>query len=30
MDNLITIDHFAYLFNCTPVRRGSDSMMGPN
>ena len=25
--NLITVDHFAYLFNGTPVGRGSDSMM---
>ena len=25
--NKITIDHFAYLFNCTPVGQGSDSMM---
>ena len=23
----ITVDHFAYLLNCTPVRRGADSMM---
>ena len=27
--NSITIDHFAYLFNCTPVCRGSDPMMAP-
>ena len=25
--NPIKVDHFAYLFNCTPVDRGSDSMM---
>ena len=25
--NRITVDHFAYLFNCTPVGRGSDSLM---
>ena len=23
------VDHFAYLFNCTPVGRGSDSLMAP-
>ena len=27
--NPITIDSFASLFNCTPVGRASDSMMGP-
>ena len=27
--NKITIDNFAALFNCTPVDRASDSMMGP-
>ena len=25
----ITDDHFAYLFKCTPVDRGSDFMMAP-
>ena len=25
--NPITVDHFAFLFNCTPVGRGSDSVM---
>ena len=25
----ITVDHFTYLFDCTPVGRGSDSMMAP-
>ena len=23
----MTVDHFAYLFNCTPVDQGSDSML---
>ena len=27
--NPITVDKFASLFNCTPVGRASDSMMGP-
>ena len=27
--NPITVDSFASLFNCTPVGRASDSMMGP-
>ena len=27
--NLITVDNFAALFNCTPVDRVSDSMMVP-
>ena len=27
--NPITVDGFASLFNCTPVGRASDSMMGP-
>ena len=27
--NPITVDSFASLFNCTPVSRASDSMMGP-
>ena len=27
--NPITLDSFASLFNCTPVGRASDSMMGP-
>ena len=27
--NLITVDSFAALFNCTPVDRASDSMMAP-
>ena len=27
--NLITVDNFAALFNCTPVDRASDSMMTP-
>ena len=27
--NLITVDNFAALFNCTPVDRASDSMMAP-
>ena len=27
--NQITVDHFAYLFHCTPVGRDSDSMMAP-
>ena len=26
-DNPITVDYFAYLFNCTPVGRDSDSVM---
>ena len=26
--NPITVDNFAYPFNCTPVGRASDSMMG--
>ena len=25
----ITVDHFAYLFNCTLVGRGSNSMIAP-
>ena len=25
----ITVDNFAALFDCTPVDRASDSMMGP-
>ena len=28
--NPITVDSFASLFNCTPVGRAPDSMMGPN
>ena len=27
--NPITVDNFAFLFNCTPVGRTSDSMMVP-
>ena len=27
--NLITVGNFAFLFNCTPVGRTSDSMMVP-
>ena len=27
--NPITVDSFASLYNCTPVGRASDSMMGP-
>ena len=27
--NPITIDSFASLFNCTPLGRASDSVMGP-
>ena len=27
--NPITVDSFVSLFNCTPVVRASDSMMGP-
>ena len=27
--NPITVNNFAYLFNCTPVGRASDSMMAP-
>ena len=27
--NPITVDSFASFFNCTPVGRASDSMMGP-
>ena len=27
--NLITVDNFAALFNCTPVDRASDSMIAP-
>ena len=27
--NPITVDHFAYLLNFTPVGRGSDSVMAP-
>ena len=27
--NQITLDSFASLFNCTPVGRASDSVMGP-
>ena len=27
--NSVTVDSFASLFNCTPVGRESDSMMGP-
>ena len=27
--NPITVDSFAALFNCTPVDRASNSMMGP-
>ena len=27
--NPLTVDNFAALFNCTPVNRASDSMMGP-
>ena len=27
--NPIMVDSFASLFNCTPVGRASDSMMGP-
>ena len=27
--NPIMVDSFAFLFNCTPVGRASDSMMGP-
>ena len=27
--NLITVDNFAALFNCTLVNRSSDSLMGP-
>ena len=27
--NPLTVDSFASLFNCTPVGRASDSMMGP-
>ena len=26
---VITVDRFAFLFNCTPIGRASDSMMGP-
>ena len=29
VDNPITVDNFAFLFNCTPVGRTSDSMMVP-
>ena len=28
--NLITVNNFASLFNCTPLGRASDSMMAPN
>ena len=27
--NPVTVDYFAYLFNCTAMSRGSDSMMAP-
>ena len=27
--NPVKVDSFASLFNCTPVGRASDSMMGP-
>ena len=27
--NLVTVDSFASFFNCTPVGRALDSMMGP-
>ena len=27
--NPITVDHFAYLSDCTPMGRGSDSVMVP-
>ena len=27
--NPITVNNFAFLFNCTPVGRESDSMMAP-
>ena len=31
MNNIITVDNFAALFDCTPVDRASDSMMpGPD
>ena len=30
MINLITVDNFVALFNCTPVDRALDSMMVPN
>ena len=29
VDNPITVGNFAFLFNCTPVGRTSDSMMVP-
>ena len=29
VNNPITVDDFAALFNCTPVDRASDSMMNP-
>ena len=27
--NPVTVDSFAYFFNCTPVGRASDSVMSP-